>query len=213
VVKSGRLFEIAGIGILFGLAACNSTPTRQTEAAGQPDATFVDYNSRTSDVHWPAGFRPEQADVFAHNDIFISAPCHVVFANLIDAQRWPTWYSNSHAVQVLGSPDGKLYPGARFLWDTFGTHIESRVNEFIPDSRLGWFGDGTDVHAYHTFLLVKTEGGCHVITEEVVKGPGAVELRQQRPSALHNGHDLWLKTLKTLSETSSQSNSKPGIGT
>jgi hypothetical protein len=38
-------------------------------------------------------------------------------------------------------------------------------------------------------------------TEEVVKGPGAVEFRQRQPSAVHEGHDLWLKALKDLSES------------
>jgi hypothetical protein len=38
-------------------------------------------------------------------------------------------------------------------------------------------------------------------TEEVVTGPGAVEFRQRQPSAVHEGHDLWLKALKDLSES------------
>lgn len=54
------------------------------------------------------------------------------------------------------------------------------------------------MHAYHTFLLLKTDEGCNTVTEEVVKGPGAVEFREKRPSAMHEGNDLWLKPLSHL---------------
>jgi hypothetical protein len=56
------------------------------------------------------------------------------------------------------------------------------------------------MHAYHTFLLLKTDNGCRIVTEEVVKGPGAVEFRKKQPDAMHEGHDLWLSTLKQRSE-------------
>jgi len=74
------------------------------------------------------------------------------------------------------------------------------VWEFESSSRLGWFGDGKDVHAYHTFLLTKAPDGSHVVTEEVVKGPGAIQFREQQPNAMHQGHQLWLTTLKDRSE-------------
>jgi hypothetical protein len=54
--------------------------------------------------------------------------------------------------------------------------------------------------AYHTFLLVKALAGCGVVTEEVVRGTGAVEFRKNDPNAMHRGHDLWLSSLKHVSE-------------
>jgi hypothetical protein len=30
-------------------------------------------------------------------------------------------------------------------------HIESTVHEFVPNSRIGWWGLGTGMKAYHTF--------------------------------------------------------------
>jgi uncharacterized protein YndB with AHSA1/START domain len=155
---------------------------------------------RSKDIHWPDGFHPERADLFAHNEIVVHASCEKVFDNIVDARVWPHWYPNSHNVKLLNSPDGKLEEDARFSWDTFGVHIESRVHEFVPNSRIGWFGDGPGMHAYHTFLLLKTDEGCHIVTEEVVKGPGAVEFREKQPNAMHEGHDLWLSTLKQRSE-------------
>jgi hypothetical protein len=38
------------------------------------------------------------------------------------------------------------------------------------------------------------------VTEEVVRGPGAVEFREKDPDAMHRGHDLWLSALKQVSE-------------
>jgi uncharacterized protein YndB with AHSA1/START domain len=155
---------------------------------------------RFKEIHWPDGFHPEQADLFAHNEIVVHASCEKVFSNIAYAQVWPLWYPNSQNVTLLNSPDGKLHGGTRFSWDTFGVHIDSRVHEFVPNSRIGWFGDGPGMNAYHTFILLKTDGGCHIVTEEVVKGPGAVEFRNKQPEAMHEGHDLWLNTLKQRSE-------------
>jgi len=155
---------------------------------------------RNNQIHWPRGFEPEQADLFAHNEIDVQAGCKIVFSNLVDAEAWPSWYSNSKDVKVLNTPDHRLRKNARISWETFGFHIDSRVWEFESNSRLGWFGDGKDVHAYHTFLLIKAPEGCHIVTEEVVKGPGAIQFREQQPNAMHEGHQLWLTTLKDRSE-------------
>lgn len=93
-----------------------------------------------------------------------------------------------------------LHEGTKFSWDTFGVHIESTVHELVPNSRIGWWGLGTGMKAYHTFLLVKTDQGCHIITEEVVRGEGAIKFRQEQPNAMHDGHDLWLKVIKERSD-------------
>jgi hypothetical protein len=158
---------------------------------------------RNPDIHWPKGQHPEDADLYAHNEIMVNASCETVFANIVDAQSWPSWYPNSHNVVVHDRPDNKLQEGTKFSWDTFGVHIESTVHELVPNSRIGWWGLGTGMTAYHTFLLVKTGQGCHIITEEVVRGEGAIKFRQEQPNAMHDGHDLWLKVIKERSEKQS----------
>ena len=190
---------------MFCMVVIGAIAAGHAQAAGWKPINEALFNGdgtqRSKDIYWPDGFHPEQADLFAHNEIVVHASCEKVFANIVDAQAWPEWYPNSHNVMVLNSPDGKLHEGARFSWDTFGVHIESRVNGFAPNSRIGWFGHGTGMHAYHTFLLLKTDEGCHIVTEEVVKGPGAIEFREKQPNAMHEGHDLWLSTLKQRSES------------
>ncbi len=101
---------------------------------------------------------------------------------------------------MLNSPDGRLHRDTCFSWDTFGVHVDSRIHEFVPKSRVGWFDDGSGIQAYHTFLLLKAPAGCQIVTEEVVKGTGAVELRRKEPEVMHRGYDLWLASLKKVSE-------------
>jgi hypothetical protein len=155
---------------------------------------------RNPDIHWPKGQHPEDPDLYAHNEIMVNTSCETVFANIVDAQSWPSWYPNSHNVVIHDSPDNKLREGTKFSWDLFGVHIESTVHEFVPKSRIGWWSLGTGMKAYHTFLLVKTDRGCRVITEEVVRGEEAIKFRQDQPNAMHDGHDLWLKVIKERSE-------------
>jgi hypothetical protein len=191
--------------VVLCVAAAGAIAAGRAQTVGsKPTNEALTFNGdgaqRSKDIHWPDGFHPEQADLFAHNEIVVHGSCKKVFANIVDAPVWPSWYPNSHNVKLLNSPDGKLHEGTRFSWDTFGVHIESQVHEFVPNSRLGWFGNGTGMNAYHTFLLIRTGEGCRIVTEEVVKGPGAVEFRQKQPSAMHEGHDLWLRTLKQRSE-------------
>ena len=189
-----RTWAVLLAAATFGMNGHAQVPSHQ-------GLTFnSDGASRNNQIHWPKGFEPEQADLFAHNEIDIHAGCEIAFSNLIDAEAWPSWYSNSKDVTVLNTPDHRLRKNARISWETFGFHIESRVWEFESGSRLGWFGDGQDVHAYHTFLLTKSPEGCHIVTEEVVKGPGAIQFREQQPNGMHEGHQLWLTTLKDRSE-------------
>jgi hypothetical protein len=169
----------------------------QTAVSANYDAT-----KKSSEIHWPTGFSPNDADLFAHNEIFIKAPVSTVWQRLVEAQKWPEWYPNSQGVQILNDPSGVLKADSKFDWNTFGLHITSTIHEFVPSSRLGWFGKGTGVDAvfYHTWLLVPAADGCQVITEEVAKGPGAVAFRKSDPNAMHRGHDLWLNGLKLVSE-------------
>jgi hypothetical protein len=154
---------------------------------------------RSADIHWPDGFTPEDADLYAHNEIFVSAPCATVWGHIVEAPKWPAWYPNAQNVRILGSGDA-LKADSHFAFDTFGIHIDARIGEYVAGRRIGWFGDGSAINAYHTWLLADAPGGCQVVTEEVAKGPGAIAIRRPDPAAMHKGHDLWLTRLKALSE-------------
>ncbi len=173
-----------------------------TASSNAQTANFnnADMANRYADIHWPVGYSPKDANLFAHNEIFIKAPCSTIWQHLIEAPKWPQWYSNSHDVRILNNTNDILEQGTRFEFNTFGLHINAEISEFVPGSRLGWFGKGTDINAYHTWLLMNAPEGCHVITEEVAKGPAAIALRKSDPDAMHKGHELWLNGLKQISE-------------
>jgi uncharacterized protein YndB with AHSA1/START domain len=155
-------------------------------------------------INWPPGFDPETADLFAHNEILIERPIETVWQKLIAVQSWPEWYSNAHDV-VVADPSGQLGQGVSFTWVTFGLHITSKVAEFVPETRLGWFGNGNDLRAYHTWLLTpRGRNETETVTEEVAFGPGAQMLAQTNPGQMHRGHDLWNISLKFLCESPPQ---------
>jgi hypothetical protein len=192
-VSTWKVWRVVVLCVMVtGAIVPGRAQTARSKPVNEALAVNGDGAQRSKDIHWPDGFHPEQADLFAHNEIAVHASCEKVFTNIVDAQMWPSWYPNSHNVKVLNSPDGKLHAGTRFSWNTFGVHIESQVHEFVPNSRVGWFGDGTGMHAYHTFLLLEKNEGCHIVTEEVVKGPGAVEFREKQPNVMHEGQDIRL---------------------
>ena len=188
-ISSGALVAAS----LFG--ACPAL----AENAG-PTQVERDLAARSSEIHWPQGFTPADADLFAHNEIDVSAPCAVVWSHLVNATKWPEWYPNSKDVKVVNSSSGLLTEGARFDWQTFGLNVNSRVNEFVVNARLGWFGDAPNLKAYHTWFLNPQGATCHVMNEEVVKGSAAIDLRKSDPDAMHKGHDLWNAVLKDVSE-------------
>ena len=159
-----------------------------------------DITHRSADIHWPDGLTPTDADLFAHNEIVIQAPPEQIWQHLIAATAWPRWYSNSADV-VVNDPAELLAAGVSFDWTTFGLQISSTVTEFVPQVRLGWYGNGEGLRAYHTWLLVPREQSTYVVMEEIGLGDGARRLARTNPGHMHRGHDLWNISLKFLCET------------
>jgi hypothetical protein len=55
---------------------------------------------------------------------------------------------------VVHGPSGQLGQGVTFTWTTFDLKIASTVAEFVPRTRLGWYGTGDQLRAHHTRLLI-----------------------------------------------------------
>jgi hypothetical protein len=159
-----------------------------------------DLTKRSADIRWPVGFDPVHADPFAHNAVIIDASAKSVWAKLIEAAAWPTWYSNASDV-VINDPSSQLGEDVSFNWTTFGLKIASKVVEFAPCARLGWYGNGDQLRAYHTWLLVPRLGdSTYVVMEEIGMGDGAQHLARTNPGHMHRGHDLWNISLKFACE-------------
>lgn len=154
-------------------------------------------------IHWPRGLEPQNADVFVHNEAWIKASPEVVWANLIDATAWPSWYSNSADVHLA---DGrkKLARGLSFHWKTFGFPITSTVDVFEPSHEIGWSVDTSRFQVHHAWFLIPQHGGTRVITEESQRGADAIKFRREQPRAMYDGHDWWLSALKARSERVSE---------
>jgi len=90
-----------------------------------------DVAKRSPDLHWPDGFSPDDADLFAHNEVSISPSCATVWQHLVEAPKWPLWYSNSDDVHMLNDQTGLLQQASKFEFNTFGRHIDAKVSETI----------------------------------------------------------------------------------
>ncbi len=76
-----RLSQIAlATTILTACTAAVSPAFGQTSQSDNPD-----WPMRSSEIHWPAGHTPADADLFAHNELLIRAPCKRVWPHLVDA--------------------------------------------------------------------------------------------------------------------------------
>ena len=64
---------------------------------------------------------------------------------------------------VVNDPSGTLSEGVTFNWATFGLKIASTVAEYVPHTRIGWYGTGDQIRAYHTWLLIPRNGTSTVV--------------------------------------------------
>jgi hypothetical protein len=83
--KSLRLAKPAALVAATTLA----TLAAAAIAAGQPQGHMAsDLATRDRDIHWPAGFEPEKADLFAHNEARLNASCDTVWRGTVRAIFW-----------------------------------------------------------------------------------------------------------------------------
>jgi hypothetical protein len=155
------------------------------------------------DIAWPPGYAPHEAPVFVHNRRHIAAPPDVVWAWLQWAAGWPSWYPNSHRVELVpfgrDVSGGQLALHTRFWWRTFGVGIMSEVTECDPARGwLAWNGEGrmAPVRVYHAWRLIPDGTGTLVVTEETQHGWGARAMHRLRPRRMWEGHELWLACLE-----------------
>ena len=149
----------------------------------------------TDTITWPERFAPANCPIHVRNEIDIAAAPERVWAWLVRAQRWPSWYPNSADVTFLAGAPPDLTTGARFRWRTFGVRITSTVREFEPPRRLAWDAYSFGVEAYHAWLITPTADGCHVLTEETQHGFLARLGALFMPGRMHRYHQVWLENL------------------
>jgi len=147
-------------------------------------------------IQWPEGFAPQRCPVHVRNELAMPIPAERVWAWLVRAALWPSWYPNSKNVRFLEGQPPDLALGTSFRWWTFGVTIESKVQELVPGERIAWDARGLGVLAYHAWLIWPTAEGCHVLTEESQHGWAARLGNLVRPTRMSHYHQLWLERLR-----------------
>ena len=161
-----------------------------------------DLSRRSMEIRWPDGFAPEEADLFAHNQLLINAPAERIWQLLIEANNWPDWYPNAKGVRIQDGGQ-TLQTDSSFSWTTFGLSIDSRVSEYEPYSRLTWqgFEKGGPPQFCHAWHIIPQGADCLVVTDESAKGPLPKQFRQADESVLNRGHEMWLAVLRWKAES------------
>ena len=151
-------------------------------------------------IRWPAEYNPSEANFFVHNVIDIQASPEVVWDLLIRAEEWPAWYEGMTNVKVKGTEDGILYDQAEIEFRTMGLNFVATVREFEPPSRLSWESTRKDIQGYHSWLIIPTETGCTLVTDEPQKGFLTFMEKVFQPNKLRKLHDEWLAGFKEKAE-------------
>jgi len=152
---------------------------------------------KPNQIIWPSHYEPENCPVHVRNELSMPSDQETIWAWLVRAQLWPTWYPNSANIQFLNGQPPDLALGTNFHWKTFGVTIKSTVLEFVPHERIAWDAHGTGLEAYHAWIIEKKDQGCHVLTEEVQRGWLARLGKALRPSRMQQLHQVWLERLSS----------------
>jgi len=131
--------------------------------------TQQDLLLRMPTLAWPEAFKPEKADLFAHNELFIKVTPDSVMAWLLKTEQWQ-------------------FPGLE---------VKTVIKEVLPGKRLARQSDSKDVSLYQIWVLNTTSDGyCFLTTEVSAHGKWAAEKQKADPGILHKANDKWLEALQ-----------------
>ncbi|MCU0862235.1 MAG: SRPBCC domain-containing protein [Planctomycetes bacterium] len=186
------------------LPACWSVPVVGTEDNLLPHGELA-----PDQIRWPARYQPERATFFISNQIDIAAPPDGVSDVLVDVDSWPDWYAGATDLQLTSSTPGKLAPEAELSWNIMDLDFVSTVKEFDPPHRLGWESRKSTIQGYHTWLLIPTDQGTRLVTDESQFGFLAWLQGIFMPSKLGRLHDETLAKIKERAESRNRSAPEP----
>jgi uncharacterized protein YndB with AHSA1/START domain len=146
-------------------------------------------------IAWPERYHPDRTPVHVANEIVVAASPARVWAWLVRAALWPTWYPNARNVRLAPENQRTLELGTKFRWHTFGVGIRSTVLEFEPTARIAWNAFGLGVDAYHAWLIENVADGTRILTEETQYGWAARANTLVFPDRMHRFHQVWLEEL------------------
>lgn len=154
----------------------------------------------SQEIDWPAAYTPEEARFFVHSELAINAAPETVWAVLIQASEWESYYDGASDLVLIDNTTGRLSEDAVFTWKTMGLDFTSTVKEFKPPYRLSWESSKKSISGYHAWLIIPTETGCTLITSEAQHGFMTLPQKLFVPNKLRRLHDGWLEQIKHKSE-------------
>ena len=193
---SRRLFQpLLGLSLLSLISGCGTV-----QPVGSASNTLSEREVQPNEINWPSGYEPQDATFFVHNKIEIKASPQTIWDILIHAHAWPTWYEGASDVKIANSEDGILRADSVFTWRTMDMQFTSTIKEFKPPYRLSWESRKTLIQGYHAWLIVPTDDGCLLITDESQHGFLASMQGIFIPNKLRLLHDVWLAQVKAKAE-------------
>ncbi|MFM2386681.1 MAG: hypothetical protein RL660_1438 [Bacteroidota bacterium] len=163
---------------------------------------FAQHNS-TEKINWPTEYDPAKSKFYVHNEIEINAKPEIVWAYLIDALKWQSWYKGAKNVIFANQTDTVLNANSIFNWQTMGLKFQSTIKQFEPNRLLAWESKKKSIQGFHVWLIIPTEKGCKVITDESQNGWLTFFEKTFQGKKLKKLHDVWLSELKMKSENQS----------
>lgn len=151
-------------------------------------------------INWPANYEPGKSKFYVHNEIDIKASPAAVWAVLIAAKKWETYYKGASKVAFVNNPGSDLDAQTVFTWKTMGMDFESTIKEFVPHERLSWESRKKSIQGYHAWLIVPNQTGCKLITDESQNGWLTFFEKTFQPRKLRRLHDDWLAQIKQIAE-------------
>jgi uncharacterized protein YndB with AHSA1/START domain len=155
----------------------------------------------TQSIDWPERYHPDRCPVHVRNELVVPAPAERIWAWLVRAPLWPTWYPNSKNVRLLNGDGRTLQMGTEFKWRTFGVAIRSTVIALRPVERITWNAVGLGVDACHAWLIEPLGTGTRILTEETQHGWAARLNTVFMPGRMHHYHQVWLENLGASAAT------------
>ena len=156
-------------------------------------------------INWPTQYLPGTTDNFVSNEVIVSGiELETVWENLVDTNQWETYYDNAANIELSDKTSSKLQFTETFHFDTFGFPIDAQVMELVAPTdgqtaRIAWHGwqDGeARFDVYHAFLIEKlADGRIRLLTQESQIGQAAIDLANEQPNPMLNGHQAWLDGL------------------
>jgi len=168
---------------------------------GEPSNALAQGSVSADEINWPEKYQPEDATFYVHNEIDINAAPEVVWNVIVQAEAWPDWYEGASNVNIITPDSEQLNAHAQFEWKTMGLNFTSVIKEWEPPYRLAWESRKSTIVGYHAWLIVPTENGSRLITDEAQFGFLANMQKIFMPNKLRRLHDIWLSEIKRKAET------------